>query len=236
MRTTKILLSLSFVVMTTFSFSQSNTELVKHFEKYKKQMQNQADVQGVINAMTHLEVLQPSQSRRDTLAYIYMTEGKYFQALNTIGTEKNATDSDMNVEVKAIALKSLNKPKLALEHFEELYKRKPNAYLAYEMADLKLQTEDVAGAKANIEYGLANVTDEMKRTFYETQQPYQTSLKAAFLCLKGLALFTENQSVTNIDKALKLMNDALAIDSNFNLARITREALEKRKAQPADKK
>lgn len=232
MRPTKILLSLSFVLISSLSFSQSKTELIQHYKDYYKQMKLQGDVQGIINGLTHLNILEPSQARIDTLGYLYMSEGRYLQALNTVGIEKKDSDSDMNVEIKAVSLKSLNKPKLALEHFEVLFKRKPNAYLAYEMADLKLQTEDIAGAKANITYGLANVKDDMKRTFYETQQPYQTSLKAAFLCLKGLALFTENQT-TNIDPALKLMNDALAIDSNFNLARLTREALEKRKAQPA---
>jgi len=235
MKTFKKFLILNFALLSLYSFAQNKAELTQHYKDYYKQMKLQGDVQGIINGLTHLIVLEPSQERLDTLGYIYMTENKYMQALKTVGIEKNANDSDMNVEVKAVCLKSLNKPKLALEHFEVLFKRSPNAYLAYELADLKLQTDDIAGAKTNIEYGLANVKDDMKRAFYETQQPYQTSLKAALLCLKGLTLFTENQT-TNLDAALKLMNDALAIDSNFNLARLTREALEKRKAQPTNKK
>ena len=116
-------------------FAQTNADLKKHYEAYYKQMKKQGDIQGIINAMTHLEVLEPSVARRDTIAYIYLSEGQYMQALNTIGVEKNATDSDMNVEVKALALKNLNQPKMALEHYEVLYKRDPNVYLAYEMAD-----------------------------------------------------------------------------------------------------
>ena len=185
--------------------------------------------------MTHLDILEPSVARKDTLAYVYLSEGQYVQALNVIGVEKNATDSDINVEVKALALKNLNQPKMALEHYEILYKRNPNPYLAYEMADLKIQTDDLAGAKNNIEYGLTNVKDDMKKAFYETQQPYETSLKAAFLYLKGLMLFRENKTA-NINTALKLMNDALEIDPKFNLARISREALEGQKAQNAAKK
>ncbi|BAO75710.1 hypothetical protein [Winogradskyella sp. PG-2] len=213
-------------------FAQSDVDMKKHYEAYYKQMKKQGDVQGIINAMTHLNILEPSVARQDTLAYLYLSEGKYLQALNTIGVEKNDSDSDMNVEVKALALKNLNQPKMALEHYEILYSRKPNVYLAYEMADMKIQTNDLPGAKVNIVYALANVKDDMKRAFYETQQPYETSMKAALLCLKGLLTFTENKT-SNIDAAIKLMNDALAIDPNFNLAKVSRQALESQKAQLA---
>lgn len=213
-------------------FAQTNAELKKHYEAYYKQMKKQGDMQGVINAMTHLDVLEPSVARKDTLAYIYLSEGQYMQALNTIGVEKNATDSDMNVEVKALALKNLNQPKMALEHYEVLYKRNPSVYLAYEMADMKIQTNDLVGAKLNIDYALANVKDDMKRAYYETQQPYETSMKAGLLYLKGILTFSENKTA-NIDAALKLMNDALAIDPNFNLAKVSRQALESQKAQQA---
>jgi tetratricopeptide (TPR) repeat protein len=226
---------ITIVIVMLFSvsvFAQSNADMKKHYEAYYKQMKKQGDVQGIINAMTHLNILEPNVARQDTLAYLYLSEGKYMQALNTIGVEKNATDSDMNVEVKALALKNLNQPKMALEHYEILYSRSPNVYLAYEMADMKIQVNDLAGAKVNIVYALANVKDDMKRAFYETQQPYETSMKAALLCLKGLLTFTENKEA-NIDASIKLMNDALAIDPNFNLAKVSRQALESQKAQKA---
>lgn len=213
-----------------FTASAQTQELKKHFETYYELMKSQGDVQGIINAMTHLEVMEPSQARRDTLAYIYVSEGRNLEALNTLGIEYNAADSDINVEVKAIALKALNQGEKALVFYEELYKREPNPYLAYEMADLKVQTKDFVGAKKNIEYGLANVKDDMMRAFYEKQQPYQTPLKAAFLYLKGLIVFNENQEA-NLDAALKLMNEALDIDPKFNMAKISREALEARKVK-----
>ncbi|WP_400076003.1 hypothetical protein [Winogradskyella sp. R77965] len=226
---------ITIAVLMLFSvsvFAQTNADLKKHYEAFYKQMKKQGDVQGIINAMTHLDVLEPSVARKDTLAYIYLSEGQYMQALNTIGVEKNATDSDMNVEVKALALKNLNQPKMALEHYEVLYKRNPNVYLAYDMADMKIQTDDLPGAKLNIDYALANVKDDMKRAFYESQQPYETSMKAALHYLKGLLTFSENKEA-NIDAALKLMNDALALDPNFNLAKVSRQALESQKAQLA---
>ncbi len=77
------------VLFSLSSFAQSNTELKKHFETYYQVMKEKGDVQGIINALTHLDVLEPSVARKDTLAYMYLSEGKYMQALNTIGVEKN---------------------------------------------------------------------------------------------------------------------------------------------------
>lgn len=228
---------LIYLIVIAVSFNvaaQTNTELKKHYESYYKLMKSHGDVQGIINAMTHLEVLEPAQSRRDTLAYIYASEGRNLEALNTIGIDLGANDSDLNVEVKAIALKALNQREKALVLYEELFKRQPNPYIAYELADLKIQLQKFTESKTNIEYGIANAKDDMKRTFYESQQPYQTSLKAAFLCLKGLAVFNEDQKA-NISAAIQLMNDALAIDPNFNLAKLSREALEARRSQEATK-
>ena len=223
----KILLLL--VVMSSFSLTaQNKTELKKHFEAYYQQMKSQGDVQGVINAMTHLLVIEPSQARKDTLAYIYVSEGRNLEALNTIGIEKNATDSDINTEVKAIALNALNQPKRALEFYNILFDKNKTPQLAYEIADLNTQIGDFATAKTKIEYGLANVKDDMKRAFYETQQPYETSLKAAFLYLKALVIFNEDKD-NNVETALATFNHALVIDPNFNMAIISKEALLSRK-------
>lgn len=219
------------IVMSSVGLTaQTKTELKKHFEAYYSQMKKQGDIQGIINAMTHLDVIEPLQARKDTLAYIYVSEGRNLEALNTIGIEKNPTDTNINVEVKAIALKALNQPARALEQYEVLFERLPSPNLAYEIADLKLQTQDVPGATASIEYGLANVKDDMVRTFYETQQPYQTSLKAALLYLKALAIFSENQN-ENVEASLAIMNRALAIDPNFNLAKVSKDALLSRKKE-----
>lgn len=218
-------LVLVLVVMISFNITaQNKTELQKHFQAYYKQMKQQGDLQGVINAMTHLEVLAPTQARRDTIAYLYVSEGMNGEALNTIGFEKTATDSDLNTEVKALALKALNEPQRALEFYEELFSRKPNPFIAYEIADIKIQLQDLAGAKKSVEYGLANVKDDMKHAFYERQQPYETSLKAAFTYLNALVIYNED-TVNNIEKAIATLNLALAIDPKFNLAKISKDAL-----------
>ncbi|WP_034236039.1 tetratricopeptide repeat protein [Arenibacter certesii] len=207
--------------------AQTKSDLLKHYEAFYDQMRLQGDVDGVINAITHLNILSPSPERMDTLAYIYANDNQHLQALNTIGIEKSENDSDLAVQVKAISLKALNQPKRALEQFEILNKRSPNPYLAYELADLKIQTGDNVGASSDIEFGIANAKDDMMYAFYERQQPYEVPLKAAFLHLKALVQFNNDQS--NIDQALATINEALKIDPNFNLASLSKQALESRK-------
>ncbi|NAY92574.1 hypothetical protein GTQ34_11660 [Muricauda sp. JGD-17] len=213
-------------------FAQTQNALLEHYKAFYKEMRLQGDVGGVINALTHLNVLAPSTERKDTLAFVYMNNNQHMQALNTIGIEKNADDSDLAVQVKAVSLKSLNQPKRALEHFEVLFGRIPSPHLAYELADIKILVGDNSGALENIEYGIANAKDDMKYAFYERQQPYEVPLKAAFLHLKGLV--TYNTDKNNIDSAIAQIDEALKLDPNFNLASLSKQALESRKEKPQD--
>ncbi len=211
--------------------SQTKNELLEHYKAFYQEMRLQGDVNGVIGALTHMNVLSPSKERKDTLAFVYMNDGQHIQALNTIGIEKNADDSELAIQIKAVSLKALNQPKRALEHFETLFSRNPSPYIAYELADLKIQTGDTKGALTNIEYGIANATDEMQYAFYERQQPYEVPLKAAFYHLKGLADF--NVDKDSIDAAIVSFDEALKIAPNFNLASLSKQALLSRKEKAA---
>lgn len=208
--------------------AQKNPELLKHYEAYYKQMRVQGDVQGMINAMTHLNVLSPSVARKDTLAYIYMSEGKYVQALNTIGIEENVGDSDIALEVKALSLKAVKRPELAIVHFEGLFSREPNALVAYELAELNLQTKNFDEASKHITYGIANAKDDMMKAFYETQQPYQVSLKAAFMYLKALVVYNKDKK-ENIDEAVDILDATLKTAPNFSLIQLTKTELLRQK-------
>lgn len=210
--------------------SQTQSQLLEHYEAFYKEMRSQGDINGVISSLTHLNVLSPSKERKDTLAFVYMNNNQHMQALNTIGIEKKDDDSDLAVQVKAVSLKALNQPKRALEHFETLFARVPSAFLAYELADLKIQTGNNDGASVNIEYGIANAKDDMKYAFYERQQPYEVALKAAFYHLQGLVAY--NKDKNNIDSAIASIDEALKIDPNFNLASLSKQALESRKEKP----
>jgi len=212
--------------------AQDNSALIKHYEAYSKQMKTQGDIQGIINGLTHLNILNPSEARKDTLAYIYMSEGKEIQALNTIGIDLKVDDSDIALQVKAVCLKGVGQPEKALVHFEEMFRRSPNATIAYEMAELNMQTQNFTEAEKQVDYGLANVTDDMTKAFYETQQPYQVPLKAAFLYLDGLITFNKNKT-TNVDAAVDILDEALKLAPNFNMAQIGKNALLQQKQAAA---
>ncbi len=217
------------LLVASFQLSaQNNTDLLKHYEAYYKQMKKQGDVNGIINALTHLNVIQPSAARLDTLGYIYMSEGNYSQALNTVGIDKIANDSDIAVQVKAVSLKSLSQPKLATGFFEEMFKRNPNALIAYELAELNLQTQSLAEAEKNIAYGLANSKDDMTKTYYETQTPYQVPLKSAFMYLNALVTYNKDTKA-NIDAAVDILDAALKSAPNFNLIQISKNELLRQK-------
>ena len=220
-----IILAFAFVLQMQ---SQNSYDLLAHYKTYYIQMQQLGDTQGIINAMNHLIILEPNIKRQDTLAYMYMSEGKHRQALSLLGIDTNESDTDLESEVKAVSLKKLNEPSRAIKHYEVLYKRKPSAFLAYELADLKIQTDDLIGAALNITYGMANSTTDMMKAYYETQQPYQVSLMSGFMYLKGITKFRENPK-TNHDASIVLLEEALQLAPNFNLAVIAIDAIRAQK-------
>lgn len=221
----------TFLIALSFSLyiqAQNQSTLISHYKAYYTQMQQQGDIQGVINAMTHLVLLEPNIKRKDTLAALYMNEGKYVQALNLIGIEQLESDTNLATEVKAVSLKSLNEPKRAIEHYEALYKQNRTVSLAYELADLKIQTDDITGASLHITYGIANATKDMMRPYYETQTPYQVPVLAGFMYLKAIAKFRENPK-TNHDASISILNEALELAPNFNMANLALDAISAQK-------
>jgi len=229
----KNIITILALLISISAFSQSNQELLSHYQKYYKQMQSQSDIQGVINALTHLNILSPNQARTDTLATLYMNEGRHVEALNTIGIEKNEADSDLAVQVKAFSLKAINDIDQSLIHYEELFKRKPNPFIAYELAEMKIRKGDLLGATRNITFGIANSNGDIVRNYYETQQPYSVLMKAAFIYLKGLVKINEDRE-NNIDETIGIMEEALAVAPNFNMAKISIDALTAQKNTKAE--
>lgn len=208
--------------------AQTNETLIAHYEAYYKQMKKQGDVQGIINAMTHLNVLAPSQARKDTLAYLYLDQGRNNQAINTIGFEQNANDSDIAIQVKALGLKALKQPAMAIPFFEEMFKRTPSPHIAYELAELNLQTSKLAEAEKHIIYGLANSKEDMKKAFFERQTPYEVALKSAFMYLNALTIYNKDPKA-NIDAAVDILDAALKASPNFNMIQITKTELLRQK-------
>lgn len=157
-----------------------------------------------------------------------MTEGRYVEALNTIGVDKKIDDSDIAVQVKALSLKSVNQPELALVQFEEVFKRDPHPSVAYELAELCLQLKKLDEAEKHINYGLANSKEDMGYTYYEQQTPYQVALKSGFMYLNAILVYSKDNKA-NIDAAVDILDAALKASPNFNLTQITKNELLRQK-------
>lgn len=224
----KRLLGLMILASSFIMNAQSNEALIEHYQAYYKQMKQQGDIQGIINAMTHLNVLSPSEARKDTLAYIYMDQGMNNQAINTIGYEMKIDDSDIAIQVKALALKALKQLKLAIPFFEQMFNREPNPLVAYELAELNIQLQNATEAEKHINYGLANSTTEMKKAFFESQSPYEVPLKAAFMYLNAINTFSKDKKA-NIDAAVDILDATLKEAPNFKMIQITKNELLRQK-------
>ena len=223
------IITLLILLFTVNLFGQTNQELLSHYKKYHEQMKSQGDTQGIINALTHLNILESSQARIDTLAAFYMQENRYVEALSTIGMEKNDSDSDLAIIVKSISLRAINRLEESLVFFEERFTRNPDPMIAFDLAEIKLETGDFLGASRNITFGIANSNENLVRNYYETQQPYSVPMKAAFLYLKALVKLNEDRE-KNIDSALTILNEALAIAPNFNIVKIAIDTLNSQKS------
>ena len=224
---------LIYAVIVLFSLNitaQNNNDLIAHYEAYYKQMKTQGDVQGIINALTHLNVLKPSKERKDTLAYVYYKNNKFNQALNTIGIEDKANDSDMALEVKAVALKTLGELELALPFYLKIYNKTENPQVAYEIAEINLNLNKLTEAKNYVNLGLSKVTDKQGKTYFETQQPYTVPLKAGFYYLDALIIYNQNKE-NNLGLAVNKLDEAIALAPAFNMANIAKNALMQQKKE-----
>ena len=232
MRNLYILLLFS---IASLSYSQDSNSLLNHYKQYYEQMKSQGDVQGVINGLTHLNILQPNEARKDTLSLFYMNDGRFVQALNTIGIESNESDSEIAIQVKATSLDNVGYYKEALVHYEKLFKIRPNPNTAYSLAELKIGLDDLMGATKNITFGIANSNNDFVRTYFDPQsgRNYQVPLRAAFLYLKGLLKFKEDKD-NNIDSAIEILDEALVIAPNFVEVIMTKNALNTQRQQASE--
>jgi len=63
--------------------------------------------------------------------------------------------------------------------------------------------------------------------FYEGNRPYQVQAKAAFTYQKGILHYNENKS--DVDGAVRIIDEAIAIAPDFLLAKQIKELLLKQK-------
>lgn len=190
----------------------TETALKNHYQKYYKMMLEHNDLNGAIDGLSHLIVLEHSEAKKDTLAYMYLQANKPVQALNAVG---NST-SDLALKTKAVGFKKLNNPKKAIENYESLIQKNTNVLDMYELAQLQFSIQRFGEAKETINLGFKNSKEEKVRIFVKGNNYIETPIKAAFLNILGLIEY--NLDKANKAKAVAIFDEALKIDPNFVLA------------------
>lgn len=214
----KSLLTTVLALSLSLSFAQKNKKgnytdaLKKHYETYYKQMKSYGDLNGAIEGLNHLMVMEPTEARKDTLAYLYLQTNKALQAIKVVGESK----SDLALRTKALAFKNLNSPKQAIENYEALITKNKSVLDAYELAQLQFGIQRYGEAKATINFGLQNATDEKVKIFVKGTSYLETPVKAAFLNVLGLIEYSMDKA--HVDKAIAIFDEALKIDPEFVLA------------------
>lgn len=214
-------ITLCFIALLTIATTQAQrnkkeatteTALKNHYQTYYKMMLEYNDLDGAIEGLSHLIALEPSEAKKDTLAYMYLQANKPIQAIKVVG---NST-SNLALKTKAIGFKNLNNPKKAIENYEALIQKNSNVLDMYELAQLQFSIQRFGEAKATINSGLQNSKEEQVRIFVKGNNYIETPIKAAFLNVLGLIEY--NLDRENKTKAVAIFDEALKIDPNFVLA------------------
>ena len=117
---------------------ETKNELATKKAVYKQALQN-SDYNVATQAVYDIMAINPGATHwRDSLALIYIQQKAYRQAIKVSDQQlaDNPTDTLM-VKVQALAYKSLNEPKNALEAYEKLYPLTQDIYHLYEIATLQ---------------------------------------------------------------------------------------------------
>lgn len=200
--------------------SASNNPHIKVF----KQAVTSGDIATGITALSYYVNEQGANSvYADTLAMLYMQQSAYVQCYYWSDKRlKEKPDNLVLLEMKGICLDKLNQPKEAITIFESLYAKTKSPYHAYTLMELQYSIKRLAECLAT-----ANSTatlefkPEYTMTYNVGEQVGRTYLLAGVYNIQALTLYDLDKKA----EAKIYFEKALAIDSNFVLARQNLDAL-----------
>ncbi len=161
----------------------------------------------------------------DTLAMLYMQQGLFGQCYYWADKRLQVKPEDNGLlEMKGICLEKLQQPKEAINIFEKLYSKTKNPFHAYKLMELQYgikrlaECVSTANSAENLQFKpdyvvSYNVGDQVGRTY----------LQAGVFNIHGLALYDLDKKA----EAKAYFEKAVALDSNFVLARQNLEAMRK---------
>ena len=154
---------------------------------------------------------------------LYMQQGSYVQCFYWADKRLKVKPDDLVLlELKGISLDKLQQPKEAITVFEKLYAKTKSPYHAYQLMELQYSIKRLAECLVT-----ANSTEKLEFkpeytvTYNVGEQTGRTYLKAGIYNIQGLTLYDLDRKA----EAKMYFEKALALDSNFVLARQNLEAL-----------
>ena len=185
---------------------------------------NSGDVATGILALNYYITEQGANTvYEDTLAMLYMQQGSYVQCYYWADKRlKVKSEDNALMEMKGICLDKLRQPIEAIAIFEKLYIKTQSPYHAYKLMELQYSIKRLAEC-------LATATSAEKlqfkpdfiMTYNAGEQTGRTYLQAGIFNIHALALYDLDKKA----EAKIFFEKALALDSNFVLARQNLEAL-----------
>ncbi len=168
----------------------------------------------------------------DTLAMLYMQLGAFPQCFYWANKRLLAKPDDNGLlEMKGISLDKMQQPKEAIDVFEKLFKKTQSPYHAYKLMELQYGIKRLAECLATAQAAeKLQYKPEMIMTYNVGEQVGRTYLQAGIFNIHALALYDLDKK----PEAKTYFEKALALDSNFVLARQNIEAM--KAAAQADNK
>jgi len=194
--------------------------------KVFKQSAASGDLATGITALSYYVADQGANTvYEDTLAMLYLQQNAYVQCFYWADKRLKIKPEDQTLmEMKGICLEKLNQPKEAIAIYEKLYAQTKSPYHAYTLMELQYGIKRLAECLAT-----AGSTEkiEFKPDYimsYNAGEKYgmgRTYLRAGIYNITGLALYDLDKKA----EAKQYFEKALALDSNFVLAKQNLEAI-----------
>lgn len=192
--------------------------------KVFKQSAASGDLSTSITALSYYVTDQGANTvYEDTLAMLYLQQNSYIQCYYWADKRLKAKPEDLTLmEMKGICLDKLNQPKEAIGIYEKLYAKTKSPYHAYTLMELQYGIKRLAECLAtSASTEKLEFKPDFTMTYNAGERMGRTYLQAGIYNVTGLALYDLDKKV----ESKKYFEKALALDSNFVLAKQNLEAI-----------
>ncbi|MBK8610236.1 MAG: hypothetical protein IPL84_09880 [Chitinophagaceae bacterium] len=189
-----------------------------------KQAINTGDLSTGITALNYYVNGQGANTvYEDTLAMLYLQQNSFIQCFYWADKRLKVKPDDLILmEMKGICLDKLNQPKEAIAIYEKLYAKTKSPFHAYSLMDLQYSIKRLAECMATAASAeKLQYKPEFTVSYSVGEQMGRTLLQAGIYNITGLALYDLDKKA----ESKAYFERALALDSNFVLARQNLEAI-----------